>query len=160
MSETQVHNYADTEREWDISIKCQWLHHCSGHCQQLHNVFHISVNKSFPLGQYCQLLYPSPLKNSVTDPYPTAHICIQHLQVHKWTTTINFFSQFLLCFVLWPSPDLLLTPCFSSPPDIFLVMNPGSTWCDLDTERCPVHLKTTLTILKNSLWIHTCLYPK
>lgn len=62
------------------------------------------------------------------------------------TIIITLFSQFHLPAVR-PPPDLLLTPCFSSPPDIFLVMNSVR---DVDTVRCPVHLKNHTDHLRHS----------
>lgn len=102
MSKTQVHNYADPEQEWDIAVKCQWLHHCSEHCQQLRNVFHKSVITGFPLGLYCQLFYLT-----VTSHPPYLHPVPSSSRMNNNNFPCFISAVFCTLAFCWPPPDSL-----------------------------------------------------
>lgn len=61
-------------------------------------------------------------KEKVIDPYSTS---LKHPQLPNQHHQFFFFSYFFNTAVFpdWPPPDPLLPPCFSSSPDIFLVVD-------------------------------------
>ena len=145
-SETQVHDSADTEQEWSISVKCQWLHHWSQHCQQLHNVF--QWTRQVFLRDRAVNSSVFPFTNIVTDPDPTPHISTASSPQKNYHNNFIPSSQFHLSAVFrtlafhWPPPVslFLLTP--------WHFLGYGFTQYRAQcghTERCPVRLKTALT---------------